>query len=134
MSASHAQRLPFCLLIDPSITMRKVIELTLHRANYPDCASFADPVEAMKAIARKDIAVPDIALVCWNLPRLDGIGVLRLMRYRRYHTTVIMLLDQGQDGLLVQAKAKIAGAQSTLTKPFTSQQLLSQLATIKCTY
>lgn len=134
MLVPSLQRLPFCLFIDPSQTMRSFFDLAFRRANYPPCAVYGDPIAALRAIGEQTIAVPDIAYVCWKLPRMDGVEVFRLMQQRRYHTARVMLLDKDQDGVLVHLKSRIAGAHSTLVKPFTTQQLFTHLATLKCTY
>ena len=125
--------LPFCLVIDQSLTVRKVLETELRRANYPPCATFADAIEALRAIALQQVPVPDIVLVSWRLPKLDGVDVLRLMKRERYHTAGVTLLDRDQDSPLMRVKAKLAGAQKTLVKPFTMQEFLQTIAAIRYT-
>ena len=120
--------LPFCLVIDPSSVVRLVLFTELKRARYPRCVTFADPREALKAIIQHRIPVPDVALICWRLPWLDGVEVVRFLRAYGYHTTCILLLDQDQDSVMWHAKARLAGAQNTLLKPFTMQQLHAHLA------
>lgn len=129
-----SQPLPFCLLIDESIAVRTILAAQLHQAHYPLCATFADPLEAMQAIAFQDIRVPDIVLVSWRLPRFDGVEVLRQMKRARYHTTGVMLLDKDQNSPLMHIKAQLAGAQRTLVKPFTMQEFLGTLAALSSTY
>lgn len=119
---------PFCLVLDPSLTMRKILEVELRRNAYP-FATFADPLPALQAMARQSIR-PDIALIAWRLPRLNGIDTLISMRNAGYPTAVVVLLDQDQDRVLNHLKAKLAGAKGTLVKPFTMQQLHDQLLSL----
>lgn len=133
MSPSFAHPLPFCLVIDQSLTMRKILEIEFRRAGYPSCASFAEPVEALQALAQQHLPVPDVALVSWRLPRLDGVEVIRQMKLAGYHTACVMLLDQDLDRPLTHLKARLAGAQKVLVKPFTMQQLHAQLASLNST-
>lgn len=128
------QPLPFCLLIDESATVRKVLATELRRAHYPPCATCADAIEAMRAIALQQIRVPDIIVVSWRLPRFDGVEVLRQMKRARYHTVGVMLLDKNQDSPLMHIKAQLAGAQRTLVKPFTMQVFLGTIASIRYIY
>ncbi|HEU5379998.1 MAG TPA: response regulator [Ktedonobacteraceae bacterium] len=122
----------FCMVIDPSLVMRKVLEIELGRSPQYSCLGFADPLEAMQAIALQHVRVPDIALICWRLlPTFDGIDVLRHLKQAHYHTASVMLLDQDQGRPLNHLKAKLAGAQRTLVKPFTMEQLRASLASLK---
>lgn len=126
------QAKPFCIVIDTSMTMRKIIETELRRSQYP-CIAFADPLDALQAIALQRIPVPEIALVCWRLPHLDGIQVLKHMKEAHYHTSCVLLLDEDQ-GIVPHIKSRLAGAQRTLVKPFTMKQLLACLASLTVTY
>lgn len=122
------QPLPFCLVIDPSLAVRKILARELQQAHYPSCATYDDAVEAMRAIAFQQMRIPDIVVVSWRLPRFDGIEVLRQIKHARYHTAGVMLLDRDQDSPLMHMKAYLAGAQRTLVKPFTMQKFLHTIA------
>lgn len=127
------QPLPFCLLIDASAAVRKVLSAELRRAHYPPCATYADAIEALRAIALYQIRVPDIVVVSWRMSRCDGVEVLRQMKRARYHTAGVMLLDKEQNRPLMHVKAQLAGAQRTLVKPFTMQEFLATMAAVKYT-
>jgi DNA-binding response OmpR family regulator len=128
------QPLPFCMVIDPSVAVRKILATELQQAHYPLCATFADPLEAMRAIALNQIRVPDIVVVSWRLPKFDGVEVLRQMKHARYHTAGVMLLDKDQNSPLMHVKAQLAGAQKALAKPFTMQAFLNTIAAVRYTY
>lgn len=126
---------PFLLVIEPSLTMRKVIEVILRRnAHTPSLpgpaswATFADPVSALRALRTGQLPVPHIGLICRDLPYLDGYEVIQHMRQRGYATVFVVLFSSDEDGPLERIKARLAGAQITLTKPFTVRQLLQTLA------
>ncbi len=128
------QPFPFCIVIDPSVAVRVILARELQQAHYPSCATFADPLEAMRAIALQQIRIPDIVVVSWRLPRFDGVEVLSQMKRARYHTVGVMLLDKDQDSPLTRIKAQLAGAQKTLAKPFTIQAFRSTIAAVRYTY
>lgn len=126
---------PFLLVIEPSLTVRTVIEATLCRNarapssfHLPYWALFADPVSALGALHASQIPVPHIGLVCRDLPHLDGYQVIQHVHQRGYPTSFIVLLSAEQDSPLERIKAHLAGARTTLAKPFTVQQLLQTLA------
>lgn len=125
MRSSHP---PFLLVIEPSPTLRTILEITLRRHAYLTWALFADPLPALRAIQLGHLPVPDVALVCRRLPYLDGFEVLRILRERQYHTSVVLLLSD-QDSRLDRIKARLAGARAVLVKPFTMQELLQVLHT-----
>lgn len=130
MQHSFSQALPFCLVIDPSLVIRTIVVTELRRAGYPPCAAYATSMEALHAISSQCIPIPDIALICWRLPKIDGIEVLQHMKRAQYHTASIMMLDQDQNSALIRAKARLAGARNTLVKPFTMQELRTRLASL----
>ena len=124
-------RLPSCLVLDPSATVCKVIQILLHRAGSPGCATFSDPLLALQAIAQNHLSIPEVALISSQLPRMDGIEVIRLMQQHYSSTATILLVDQDHNGVLLRTKARLAGARDTLAKPFTAQQLLALISTIQ---
>src|SRR5258708_35280519 len=127
-------RQPFLLVIEPSITVRTIIDVTLRRNAHPSVpvspvswAMFADPVIALCALRGGRIPVPHIGLVCRDLPHLDGYEVIQHMSQKGYPTAFIVLLSPDQNGPLERIKAQLVGARTTLAKPFTVQQLLQSL-------
>lgn len=119
-------RPPSLLVIEPSLTLRTIIQTALRRHGYPVPSLFADPIAALQALSQGRVPIPDVALVCRKLPHLDGLDVIRVMRRRRYPIAIALLLSE-QDGTLARIQARLAGAQATLKKPFTVQQLLQIL-------
>lgn len=117
-----SQERPFCMLIDPSITIHKVIEVMLLRNGSFRCIAFANPVEALAAIHANRIPVPDVALISQNLVQMDGLEVIRTMRQRQYRTAIVFLQND-QDSVLQRVKARIAGANAVVVKPFKVQEL-----------
>ena len=128
-------RHPFLLVIEPSLTLRTLIDVTLRRQarvstnTFPvSWALFADPVPALRAIYRERLPVPHLGLVCRDLPHLDGYAVMQHMQRRGYPTAFLVCLSAEQDSPLERMKAHLAGARATLAKPYTVQQLLAALA------
>ncbi len=60
-----------------------------------------------------------------NMPKLDGIGLIRKVRANAAYTglPILMLTTESQDAKKQEAKA--AGATGWIVKPFTPQQLLA---------
>jgi CheY-like chemotaxis protein len=124
-----AYRLPSCLVLDQSATVCKVIQIILYRAGSPACTTFSDPLLALQTMATKGMPLPDVALISYQLPLMDGIEVIRLMQHHHYPTATVLLLNQDENSALMRIKARLAGARATLAKPLTTQQLLALLST-----
>ena len=114
---------PTIVVIDDSPTVRKIAETSLRRAGYR-VASYEDPVLALRALtAARETAPPDLLIVDIGLPHLDGYDVIKLIRSNdAYHRTPVVVLS-GRDGIKARLKARLAGANDYLTKPFKTQGL-----------
>lgn len=72
-------------------------------------------------------SLPDLILMDWNMPVLDGLQVLEILRKdKRYDAIpVIMLTSESDDANRI--KALEAGASGYITKPFTSEDLINTI-------
>ena len=128
-ATQHERRLPppsgkFVLLIDNSPTIRHIVERTLRREGY-EVRSFRDGIEAMKWFAEPEAHTPDLMLVGLGLPKMDGYEVVQKFKAKpRFAHTTCILLSQRESAFDI-LKGQLAGAEGSITKPFTIQQLLS---------
>jgi DNA-binding NarL/FixJ family response regulator len=89
-------------------------------------ATCVDGEEALNALQRHK---PDVLVLDLNLPRLDGLGVLRAIRERGIDVAVIMLT-----AALTPAEAQAAlslGAKGLLLKAHAPQQLVQCVRTVR---
>lgn len=77
-----------------------------------------------RALTLYDRARPDVVILDWMLPRMDGIAVLRQLR-RRGHTPVLMLTARGEE--VDRVLGLEVGADDYLTKPFGIRELLARV-------
>ena len=81
------------------------------------------------ALARlEDGLVPDIALVDWNMPVMDGLQFVSAVRKdeRWRNITLMMVTTESEQSQIVRALA--AGAHEYIIKPFTSDAIADKLA------
>ncbi|RJR40922.1 MAG: response regulator [Desulfobacteraceae bacterium] len=64
---------------------------------------------------------PDVIITDLAMPKLDGIGII--VRVRREHPTIGIVVISGK-GSYYLSKARLLGADKTLSKPFRLQELL----------
>ncbi len=68
---------------------------------------------------------PDCVLTDLNMPELDGLGLLQLIREKDANVPVIVLSSDTQE--LTQEKCKNMGASDFMNKPFKKDQLKAVL-------
>lgn len=111
-------------IIDDSTVVRKIVEISLRRIGI-DCNSYEDGYEALCDFKQGQNPVPNLIFLDIGLPKLNGYDLLRLLKTSPQfdHTVIIML--SGHDSVLDKVKSRLAGATGYLTKPFTTQDLVS---------
>ncbi len=106
------------LVVDDEKNLRLVVQKELSRQGHEvDTAS--DGEEAWEAIESKDF---DVLLCDINMPRLDGIGLLRRVR-ERSHTPPEVIMLTGQATVETAIEAMKLGAYDYLTKPYRLNEL-----------
>src|SRR5450755_250583 len=117
------------MVIDDSPTVRKVIEVCLRREGL-EVVSYPDGIKALRAITDRHLdRLPDLVILDLDLPKMSGFEIARYMRSKpQWSRTVIVILSR-HDGILVRLKARLAGAQAYLTKPFTTQMIVDVVKT-----
>ncbi len=117
------ENMPFVMLIDDSITVRKLVEICLTRAGI-NVMSYPDGIHAFEAIKRHAHAIPEVLILDVGLPHLDGYTIARLLKSHPSwkHTTILML--SGRTSVLDRLKGRLSGADLYMTKPFRTQELV----------
>jgi two-component system chemotaxis response regulator CheY len=108
------------LAVDDSASLRQMVKFTLAGAGY--AVVEAEDGEAGAQRARTQAF--DLVLTDQNMPRMDGITLVRTLRAMpEYRTTPILVLTtEASDEMKLKGKA--AGATGWLVKPFDPQKLL----------
>ncbi len=102
------------LVVEDAQATSTVEELTLVAAGF-DPRMCTDGAAALEAIAKEDfeLVVLDLAL-----PEVDGWAVLGRLRAEERTAKVPVLIVTARDDAETQQKARLAGANGYLTKPF----------------
>jgi len=121
--AQEEVRTPLVMVVDDSITMRKVTSRVL--ANHSFEVMTAQ--DGMDAIERIYDRVPDLMLLDIEMPRMDGYQLLEHVRSdaRLRHIPVVMITSRA--GQKHRKKARNAGANGYLTKPYQEAELIEQV-------
>ncbi len=114
----------FVMVIDDSLTVRRIMEASLRREGF-QTVSFADGLQAMDALTKREIPVPDLILLDVGLPRMNGYDIARHFRQKnRLGNTVIIMLS-GRDGVFDKLRGRMAGAKEYITKPFKPAEVIA---------
>ncbi len=108
------------LAVDDSRTMRDMVALTLQGAGFT-VVEACDGVDALEKLGdgRFDLIITDV-----NMPKLDGISLVRKIRERPdFKGTPILILTTESDGTKRQ-EGRSAGATGWIVKPFDPEKLL----------
>src|SRR5712691_96062 len=115
----------FVLVVDDSLTVRKIMEVCLHRAGYA-VKSFPDGIEAFHWFNSPQACIPGLVFVDVCLPRkMDGYDIIQRLKARPAfaHTTFVMISQR--DGVLARLLARLAGARDYLVKPLKTQEIVA---------
>lgn len=118
------------LIVDDSPIMRNVVKNTLAALGYPedDWKEANDGESAWSAI---HLDVPDVVLLDWNMPGLDGYELLKRLRAdaRFRKLPVIMTTSESNKTHLVAAVK--AGVTDYLIKPIRQELLGEKLEAVR---
>ena len=91
-----------------------------------DSLEASNGVEVMEILNQEEIA-PNLILMDWNMPEMDGLEVLKKIQQdaRLSLVPVIMLTSESDD--ISMNTALVAGAKAYITKPFTPEELLQTI-------
>lgn len=114
------------LLIDDSRAMRTIVVRILRNLGITDIAEAADGQQALGQM--DDGPTPDLALVDWNMPVMNGLEFVMSVRKRpEFRSMAIMMVtSENEKSQIVRALA--AGAHEYLIKPFDAEALIDKMA------
>ena len=108
------------LIADDEEELRMLVEITLEDPAY----RIVTAVDGEEAIKRIRQLRPDLVILDWMMPRLNGIEVVRLLRQDPMTESLPVVLLTANDCPADQVKAQILGIAAYLVKPFSPLALL----------
>ena len=115
------------LVVDDSVTMRRIIINSLKSAGYNDTVEAANGIEALSNMEGIELVLTD-----WNMPEMDGITFVKELKSSEIYAGVpiIMITTEGAKTEVVEALKH--GVNNYLVKPFKKDTLVAKVkATIE---
>lgn len=112
------------LIIDDSRPIRRIESDILKELGFQtaDAANGKQALEMLQASP-----VPDVVLVDWNMPEMDGLEFIRSVRGNDRYSDMVVLMVTTETESDQMLRALSAGADEYLMKPFQKEGLIDKL-------
>ncbi len=117
---AEARRVPLVMVVDDSITMRKVTGRVLERHNF-EVATAKDGIDALERMA--DV-IPDLMLLDIEMPRMDGYELATAMKADPRMRDVPIIMITSRTGEKHRERAMELGVERYLGKPYQEAELM----------
>ena len=117
--------MPRALVVDDSKAVRMILAKTLRDLGY-EVQEASNGHQALE-IAERERASLQLALVDWNMPQMNGLELVALIRQRPELSSLIVVMVTTETEVGQMTAALEAGANEYVMKPFTKDILLEKL-------
>lgn len=108
------------LSVDDSNSIRQMVSFTLKSAGY----EVIEACDGQEALDKAKARTVDLVLTDQNMPRMDGISLIKSLRTMPAYKSVPILMLTTESGDAMKAQGKSAGATGWIVKPFDPNKLL----------
>jgi two-component system chemotaxis response regulator CheY len=116
------------LVVDDQQTIRSLVRSGLQQLGFGEVREAGDGEDGLRAMLAP--LPPKLIISDFNMPKLDGLGLLRAVRsHEPIKTTAFIMLTGRADADLVKRAAQF-GANNYLVKPFTVAMLKAKIEAV----
>jgi two-component system chemotaxis response regulator CheY len=115
------------LVVDDQLTMRSLVRSGLQQLGITTISEANDGEEALRSLVARPVT---LVITDFNMPKLDGLGLLRAIRaHPPIKSTAVIMLTGRADRELVQRAVQF-GVNNFLAKPFTVAMLKGKIEAV----
>ena len=107
------------LAVDDSGSLRQMVVFSLKAAGY----EVTEAIDGQDGLEKAKLQIFDLVLTDQNMPRMDGLSLIRALRALSEYQKVPILMLTTESSDEMKAKGRAAGANGWLVKPFDPQRL-----------
>jgi len=122
-SSASSSGPPLVMIVDDSLTVRKITSRTLTRAGF-DVVTARDGIDALELIVDR---TPDVILLDIEMPRMDGFEFTKTLKGDPKHAHVPIIMITSRTAEKHRNRAKELGVDLYLGKPYQEDELLRHL-------
>jgi two-component system chemotaxis response regulator CheY len=113
------------LVVDDSKAIRVVLKKMLAEGGFEELSEASHGAEALEVL--QNGPAPDVILVDWNMPEMNGLEMIRAVRQNAElrRIPIVMVTTETEYSQVVKALA--AGASEYVMKPFTKDIIMDKL-------
>lgn len=108
------------LSVDDSGSIRQMVAFTLKGAGY----EVLEATDGQDGLDKAKAKTVDLVLTDQNMPRMDGLTLIKTLRSMPNYKTVPILMLTTESGDSMKTQGRAAGATGWLVKPFDPAKLL----------
>ena len=117
--------MPKAVIVDDSKAIRMILSKTLEEVGFEVCQA-SNGEEALSVFERENGAI-SLALVDWNMPRMNGLEFVRRLRSDPRYASVRLMMVTTETEVEQMMQALEAGANEYVMKPFTKEIIADKL-------
>jgi chemosensory pili system protein ChpA (sensor histidine kinase/response regulator) len=121
--AEAEEERPLVMVVDDSITMRRVAERTLLRNGF----RVSTAKDGMDALGKLQTEFPAVVLLDIEMPRIDGFELATYMRNSEKLKGVPIIMITSRSGEKHRARAEQIGVERYMIKPYQEDQLIQSI-------
>ena len=115
-----------CLVVDDSKIIRKVARRILEELNF----DIREAVDGQDALDNCKNTMPDVVLLDWNMPVMNGLDFLKALRQTDGGTDPIVVFCTTENDMSHISAAISAGADEYIMKPFDREIIESKFVQV----